>query len=140
MLNYRQNRAYTDIVNLHAPTLGTIDPETHELSETVYSALPTASSVRCHWEPKPEASLPAAPGRTNQDIIITTDIFHFHSSVEIGDQWFIQLLTPGHPEYGNWFCVIGAPKTVNWRAKKISVLAKKSLRPYRSPLVEEEEE
>lgn len=136
---YRKTQAYTDVVDLYAPTLGAIDPSTNELSDLTYSASADYEDVKCHWEPKPEASQPGAPGRTNQDIIITTDKFHFDQDRPqtvntsalwpLGDGWIIQLLTPGHPEYGSWYKIIGAPETHNWRAKKLTVLAKKSNKP-----------
>ncbi len=126
-LNRRQKRFYTENVNLYAPVWPGLGAN-NEAGDASY-VQENIDPVRCHWEAKAESSLPEAPGRSNQDMMITTDVFHFSIDVEIGDQWFIELLAP-HPEAGAWFCVQGAPNTKAWKANKLSVLAKKSLSPF----------
>lgn len=94
-ITWRQVRAYSDRVNLYAPVAADLGPNNEAGDDSVSLAF---SDVACHWEARPESSIPAAPGRTNQDYLTTTDAFHFAADQEIADGWFIELSTPGHPE------------------------------------------
>ena len=125
-LGRRQQRAYTDVVDLYKPDDLTIDDDgvVEDTSKTL-----AYSSVKCHLEPKSESSTPEMMGRTNTDYVITTDKLHFHIDQEVGDLWAVQLKTPGHPEYGTWYQIQGGPQNVNWRAKKKILYAKRSLAP-----------
>lgn len=125
-ITWRQARAYSDVVNLYSPSAAALGPNNEAGDASVSLAF---SEVACHWEARPESSLPAAPGRTNQDYLTTTDAFHFAADQEIADGWFIEFVTPGHPESGSWFVVVGAPRTHMWRAGKLAVFARKSLAP-----------
>lgn len=125
-ITWRQVRAYSDRVNLYAPVAADLGPNNEAGDDSVSLAF---SDVACHWEARPESSIPAAPGRTNQDYLTTTDAFHFAADQEIADGWFIELSTAGHPEQGAWFVVVGAPSTHMWRAGKLTVFARKSLSP-----------
>lgn len=125
-ITWRQVRAYSDRVNLYAPVAGDLGPN-NEAGDSSFALAFTG--VPCHWEAKPESSIPAAPGRTNQDYLTTTDAFHFAADQEVADGWFIELTTPGHAEDGAWFVVVGAPRTHMWRAGKLAVFARKSLTP-----------
>lgn len=128
-LSPRQQRFYTDTVNLYRPNALPIGAN-NVVGDVTFPTTPTASAVPCHWAPRPESAGAEVPGRTNADIMLTLDVFHFGlDAPDIRDGWFIELTTAGHPEAGSWFKVQGNPKTLNWRAKRKSVLAKKSVKP-----------
>lgn len=126
VLGIRQTRAYSDIVDIYEPVLGT---DLQSMTTYSYSATPSYSRVKCRIQPKPENTQPMIMGKTGNDQIDTTDIIHVPVTQDIGTGYAVQLLTPGHPEYGTWFYVMGEPRTQNWRAGKRSCYLKRGLRP-----------
>lgn len=131
-LSRRQQRAYTDIVDLYRPNPAFTIGANNVAGDPTMPAenTPTFADVACHWESKPEVAEPRAPGRTNTDNMFTIDVFHFHIDQEVGEGWFIKLKTPDHPEEGSWFVCQGDAQNHMWRAMKKAVHAKKTISPY----------
>jgi len=131
-LSRRQQRAYTDRVHLYKPTAPFTIGANNVATDPTFpaEASPTYSNVSCHWESKPEVAEPRPGGRTNVDNMFTIDVFHFHLDQEVGEGWFIKLVTPGHPEADSFFVCQGDAQNHAWRANKKAIYAKKTISPF----------
>lgn len=126
-LSPRQERFFADTVNIHRRSKGASSSK--RLLGTNFTTVPTATGVRCRIEPSSEASSPLPIGRSNHDIVVTTDNVRFHVDQEVDDGDYVQLLTPGHSEFGTWYVIQGGPEVMNFRAKTKKFLMRRDLAP-----------
>lgn len=118
----RQDSFYKDFVNLRRPSaIGLEGPE--------YSNTPDFTDVPCRLSPSMEASVPLPIGRSNYDIVQTTDQLRLSIDQEIDDSWSVELVTPDHPEIGTFFMTQGGSRNFNWRADSKTILIKRSTKP-----------
>jgi hypothetical protein len=72
-----------------------------------------ASAVPCHATFGKGASVPnAGAGRTDYDIMVTSDDFHFPVDTDLQDGDVFKLVTEGHPRYGDFWMTQGEPQAV----------------------------
>lgn len=127
-LTTRQTIAYRDLVDLYEPVDTSVQPG-GGLLDPELPPTPTKAGVPCLYQPTPNFNLPRTPGRTKETNIFTSDSFHMEmalAALGIGDGWFLQLKTVGHPLYGVWWVAQGDPQVVsgrNNRANKLMVYA-----------------
>lgn len=130
-MGIRIDKAYKDLVDIYRPDTSQIDGNKRGTGVT-YPATPTIEGQRCRIEPASEISSPTVAGRASHDIRITTDVLRVEIDVEIDDIYYVQLKTPGHPEYDSWFVVSGGPIFRNWRAGVKSMYIKREKAPRRA--------
>ncbi len=107
-LTARQKLAYTDRFDIYR-RVDPIPENTRGFKKDInYSVTPVASSVRCLWMNHPDINAYRAPiGRTLTESADVLDVVHFPMGVDIKDQDCLRLRTPGHPQTGEWFIVMG---------------------------------
>jgi hypothetical protein len=107
-LNARQVRAYTDRFDIYRRA-DPIPENTRGFKKDIaYSVTPVASMVWCLWMNHPDINRYNAPiGRTLADASDVLDVIQFPIGVDIQDQDCLRLRTPGHPQTGEWFIVMG---------------------------------
>jgi hypothetical protein len=129
--NSRQRRVFTYVVNLYAPIEG-VGAEGEALDHT-YPEEPTYSNVRTFWRNMDEENTPSTVGRTNYDIILTTDEFKFAIEQEIGDGWMIEMVSGAGEENGQTYVSMGGAKQrankFRRRAHQNTVAARRLARP-----------
>lgn len=128
-LNTRQKQVFVDLCNIHKPLPWSMDADrgNQVIGVGEFSATPSYSCVPCYRQANVELAEPGAVGRHDDD---AADSFDFQSGQEIGSGYALQLTTSGHPDYGMWFKVVGAPQVLNFAgANTVRVLAKRSTRP-----------
>ena len=124
----RQRALYTDVVDLYQPVSLAVDAD-RGVEGPEFPSVPTAAGVMARLMPSSEASIPLPIGRSNYDIVQTTDVLRVAIETEIDDGWAVQLKTPGHPEEGTWFMTQGGVRSFNWRAGSKTIYIKRSTRP-----------
>lgn len=71
-----------------------------------------ALAVQVMLDPKGESASSSPVGRMNRDNMLTTDMFYFaDDAIDVEDGYFLRLVTPGHPENGGWYTVVGGRQT-----------------------------
>ena len=128
-LGFRQAKAYHGTFNLWKPLGAVTDSNARVIESHSYPTTPTYANVKGRLTPKSEASARGPWGRSNRDILVTTDILRIHQDQEIDDGWLIQLLTPGHPEINTYFTSQGGTTTYDWRAKSRTLMLKRVIKP-----------
>ena len=129
VLEPRQDALFNSVVHLWKPNPDVTDANRRVIEGFTYPVTPTYSSVRCRLQPKSEASKPAPYGRSNYDIMVTTDLLRLHMDQEVDDGWLVQLQTPGHPEIGTYFATQGGTQTYDRRAKTKVIQLKRVIKP-----------
>jgi hypothetical protein len=127
--SFRQTRAFTETCDLYRPDVLTVDADSvvDYVGYNVANA-PTATGVLCHFEKRREGSAPTGYGRSDQDILDTTDRLHVHQGVDIGDGWYVKVTSGFYS--GKWFVCQGEEQTLEWRgAKDKTILVKPALKP-----------
>lgn len=125
-LSPRQVQAFTDVVDLYEPVAISLGTSGVLEYGQKFTSTATTSGVQCRITPRREGSEPKIMGRTNYEMLDTTDQLRVHKSEPVGDGWFVQLKTPGHPKYLQWFTVQGEAQTITWRANERVLLLKRS--------------
>lgn len=137
--NVRQGRTYTYKVNLYQPSTHAVGAKNQALDQE-WPTTPTWSGVWCYWNNKDESDTPSTVGRTNYDIIITTDTFKFCYEQAIDDGWLIEMIDGAGPEDGSTFIAMGgAQQRANKfarRAHQQTVAARRCPRPAYFPAFE----
>lgn len=132
-LNARQLAAFTDTCDLYKPlneTAITTDANgVVSYGQNAVAGTATHTAVAFHLVPSREGSHPMIQGRSNHDILDTTDRAKFHIDQAIGDGWALKLTTSGHPEQNTWYTVQGEARTNSWRANEREVLIKRTTKP-----------
>ncbi len=143
-LTRRQKSTFQILVDLYRPAdpavRGSVeDPEDEEPTDLEYDPQPVAVDVRCRHKYSQEDNQVALEGRTNYDIVATTDQFHFASDQEIDDGWVLLVKTPGN-DYGQTYVSMGVPQDVpSFKRRKPNmriIFAKKIVRPEQLPAVD----
>lgn len=98
-----QDQAFQDVIDMYAPVANTTGTK-RDQGDTYAVAY---SGVRCHIQPSSEILSNTDIGRSNKDIVLTTDILRMHMDQQCETTWFVRLKTPGHPEYNSWFSILG---------------------------------
>ena len=124
----RQRAFYTDVVDLYRPLPMSVDAD-RVVRGPEFPSTPTTEGANGRLMPSSEASVSLPIGRSNYDIVQTTDVLRLPMDVEIDDGWAVQLKTPGHPEEGTWFMTQGGIRSFNWRAGTKTIFIKRSTRP-----------
>jgi hypothetical protein len=66
------------------------------------------TAVPCLWLSQPENNQYSHPvGRSEQDNLLTLDVFHFEVGTDLEDGDFLKLTTSGHPAVNSYFQVQG---------------------------------
>lgn len=128
-LGFRQSKAYNGTFNLWKPNPAVTDSNARVIESQSYPTTPTYASVKGRMMPKSESSIRSPWGRSNRDIIITTDILRIHQDQEIDDGWLVQMVTPDHPEINTYFTIQGGTTTFDWRAKSRTLMIKRVIKP-----------
>lgn len=125
-LNARQQRLYNDLVDIYVPSSLAVDGTTRRLTtDPKYPSTATYASVTCgFFSTQENPSLVQPIGRSNQDNIFTMDLFKFDAAQDINDTYVIQLKTVGHPQYGQWWIVVGGAEIRTSRGKRTGNYAK----------------
>ena len=106
-LTRRQAMAYTDRFDIYAKAAPRRNVNNQQLN-VLYSATPVAKQVRCLWMNHPDINELHEPmGRTLSEMADTLDVVHFPVGVDVKDQYALQCKTKGHPQFGEWFIVMG---------------------------------
>ena len=121
--------AFTGRFALWKPNPERTDANSRVTEPFGYPVEPTYSDVRGRWQPKPHLSQPRTFGRSDFNIVETTDILRLHLSQEIADGWLVRIDTPGHPERGVYFETQGGTQTNDLFAKVRKVYMKRVNRP-----------
>jgi len=127
-MNDRQRAFYSDVVDLYEPLVLMVDAD-RGVEGPEFPGTPTNAGQAARIMPSSEASIPMPIGRSNYDIVQTTDVLRVPIDVAIDDGWAVQLKTPGHPEEGTWFMTQGGVRSFNWRAGSKTIFIKRSTRP-----------
>jgi hypothetical protein len=128
-LEPRQEALFSSVVTLWRPTPITRDANKRQTNHTAFDDEPAYVEVAARLQPKGEASKPSKFGRSNYDIIVTTDILRVHIDQEIDDGWLVRLDTPGHPEQGTYFATQGGVQSYDHRAKSKTCALKRVVAP-----------
>lgn len=132
VLSHRQNKAFTDLVDLYAPLDSpTLDANKRPVDGILYPMSPTYTNVPCRIQPEMEESHPNTMGRSNRDIRISTDILRIHRDQELEDTWYVQNKNPDHPDYLKWYIVQGDDKGMIWRADSKLAYVRRAVEPPR---------
>jgi hypothetical protein len=129
-LSARQVRAFSDRVDLYRP-VNQVSTAADILAGTdkPQEAQKAYSLVRCRIQMAKEGSIPLPIGRSNYDVLDTTDLLRVHMSQEVGDGWFVKLRTKGHPEEDGWFVVQGDAQAHAFRAAEKKLYIKRATKP-----------
>lgn len=114
--NTRIAGAFVDTVAIYAPEEFTVDGNRFSTGNERFTATPTYSAVQCRFDGRKEISQADPQGRSNELNMDTSDQLRVLASQHLEDGWAVQLLTAGHPLYGQWFYAQGNGQPLNWRA------------------------
>lgn len=143
-LTRRQKSTFQTIVDLYRPNdpavrVSLTDPEDEEPLDMEYDSQPAAVNVKCRHKYSQENNQVSLEGRTDYDIMATTDQFIFTADVEIDDGWVLVSKTPGN-DYGQTYISMGVPRDLpSYKRRKSNmriIFAKKCVRPENIPAVD----
>jgi len=104
-----QSEMYRDVLDLYKPL--DVDAELDDDGWSEGASWPveaTYAGVPGYIKPSTELLAPVAGlGQVDYDISDTMDALHLNLDQPIGANWYVQLKTPGHAEYGTWYVVQG---------------------------------
>jgi hypothetical protein len=84
----------------------------------------SASGVRGRIGQKSEASAPTPVGRSNYDVLDTTDVLRLHIDEPMQDAWYVK-----ETGSGAWYIVQGGPQDRHFRAQTATYLIKRATPP-----------
>jgi len=128
-LSERQQAIYLHLVDVYIPLDPVLGTDNVSGDTDIYPPTPNYSNVQCYRETKLEITNTAAPGRSLENNIFTMDMFHFDLAQEMGSEFALYFKTPGHPDFGTWFKVVGQPTVKSILANAIEVVTKRSNKP-----------
>lgn len=106
--NARQLALFTDVASLYKPVHPAGASAIGIVKEPQYTLV--SAFEPCKYYPNNESTHLSRIGRVPSGAKAELECFHFDCDVLVHDQWMLQLLTPGHILYFQWFIVIGDPE------------------------------
>lgn len=135
LLSPEQEELYVWKATIWAPdTLG--ETPSGGKDDVRHNRTPIATLVPCYKEAKPNHNSPDVLGRGDTDNIFTVDVFHFpvmwdseQPALNLGSDYLIQFVAPGHLEDGRYFLTQGDKQVANLMANKQALYVRTVKRP-----------
>ena len=107
-LTPRQVLTWTDRFDVYNPVMPIPTDAGGLKAVRPYNPVPDIVNMRCQWMNHPDINEYKAPlGRTLSQSPDVLDILDVPPGLPIKDQTYLQCKTRGHPQYGEWFLVMG---------------------------------
>lgn len=127
-MNARQSKLYVHKTALYKPK----DLQNlvfRDIKSLVYSES-SKKIVYGYMNTKPEISQDSYIGRMlASGTFVSICEISYEDTVDVNTNDIVQFLAEGHPNYGEWYQVVGNPKVKNWKAQKLTVYVHRVIKP-----------
>ena len=127
-MNVRQSKLYVHTTVIYKPK-DLQNLVLRDIKSLVYDSS-SAITVKGYMNTKPEVSQDSYIGRMlAQGTFVSLCEISYEATVNINTNDIVHFTTVGHPNYGEWYQVVGNPKVKNWNANKLTVYVHRVIKP-----------